>query len=154
LPAADTARQLLAAKLDLAAGAYRQALDALDRIVALTAEEEAYCLVLAGQGHEGLNDAGRAGEAYDRAHALAPELHVPILRKGVLHYRQGDPEAARRLLSRYIQLEPGNPEAFFHLALCEPDPRRKSAFARQVAILDNPAGTWSRELLRSFSTGG
>ena len=154
MPAVDTERQLLAAKLDLAAGAYRQALEALDRMAVLTSEEEAHRLVLAGQGYEGLNDAGRASEAYDRAHALAPELHVPILRKGVLHYRRGDPEAARRLLSRYIQLEPGNPEAFFYLALCEPDPSRRSAFASRVAILDGPAGTWSRELLRSFPTDG
>jgi tetratricopeptide (TPR) repeat protein len=154
LPAAEIERQLLAAKLHLAAGAYRQALDALDRIAALTPDEEAYRLVLAGQGHEGLNDATRASEAYDRAHALAPELHVPILRQGVLRYHRGDPEAARRLLSRYIQLEPGNPEAFFYLALCEPDPARKSAFAVRVAILDGPAGTWARELLASFPADG
>jgi tetratricopeptide (TPR) repeat protein len=154
LPSADIERQLLAAKLDLAAGAYRQALDALDRIAAPTSEAEAHRLVLAGQGHEGLNDAGRASEAYDRAHALAPELHVPILRQGVLHYRRGDPEAARQLLSRYIKLEPGNPEAFYYLALCEPVPARKSALVRRVAILDGPTGTWSRELLRSFPTDG
>jgi hypothetical protein len=52
------------------------------------------------------------------------------------------------------KLEPGNPEAFYYLALCEPDPSRKSEFARRVAILDGPAGTWSRELLRSFPTDG
>jgi tetratricopeptide (TPR) repeat protein len=147
---ADIERQLLAAKLDLAAGAYRQALGGLDRMAALTAEDEAHRLILAGQGHEGLNDVGRASAAYDRAHALAPGLHLPILRQGVLRYRRGDPEAARRLLSRYVQLEPGNPEAFFYLALCEPDQSRRSAFVRRLAILDGPAGTWSRELLRSF----
>lgn len=152
MPVADLERQLLAARVDLAAGAYRRALDALNRIATRTPEDEAHRLVLAGQGHEGLNDAVRASEAYDRAHALAPELHLPILRQGVLRYRRGDPEAARRLLSRYIQLESGNPEAFFYLALCELDQTRKSAFARRLAILDGPAGTWSRDLLRSFRT--
>ena len=154
MPAAQTERQLLAARLDLAAGAYRQALDALNRIAAPTSEQEAHRLILAGQCHEGLNDAGRAAEAYDRAHALDPRLHVAVLRQGVLRYRRGDLDAARRLLSRYVQLEPGNPEAFCYLALCEPDPPRRSAFARRVAILDGPAGTWSRELLRSLPTDG
>ena len=150
MPPADLERQFLAVRLDLAAGACRQALDTLDRLPTLSGEDEAYRLLLAGQAHEGLEDAARAGEAYDRAHALAPGLHLPILRQGVLHYRRGDPEAARRLLSRYMELEPGNPEAFCYLALCEPDPSRRSAFARRLAILDGPDGTWSRELLRSL----
>jgi tetratricopeptide (TPR) repeat protein len=148
---ANAEHQLLAAKVKLAEGSHRDVLELLDAIIAESAEEEAHKLLLAGQSFEGLNDVPRAIEAYTRAQSLAPELAVPLLRRGALSYHAGDREAARRLLLRYVELEPGNPEAYYYLALCEPIPLRRSAFVSTVAILDGPAAAWSSELLRHLT---
>src|SRR5262245_20072211 len=150
---ADLGQQLLAVKLRIAAGTYREALDLLTEIVVSGPAEEAHKLVLVGLSFEGLNDVARASEAYDRAASLAPGFHTPVLRQAVLHYHRGDVEAARRLLLRYVQLESGNPEAFFYIALCELDPPRRSAWLTKVAVLDGPSGSWSDELLRSVTDG-
>ena len=147
----DGEQRLLAAKLEIVEGRYRDALDLLDRIAARTAEEEAQKLVLVGQSFEGLNDVANAHDAYSRARSLAPEFAAPILREGVLRYRRGDREGARALLYRYVDLESGNPEAFYFLSLCEQDPVRKGTFVRKVVLLDSPVGTWSSELLRSLA---
>jgi Flp pilus assembly protein TadD len=149
----DTDRdyRLLAAKAEIAKGRYREALDLLAGVPAESPEEEAYKLVLSGQSFEGLDDSARAHDAYARARSVAPAFPPPILRQGVLHYRGGDREGARRLLYRYVQLEPGNPEAFYYLALCELDPPRRASFARTLAVLDGSTATWSSELLRSLS---
>ena len=145
---ADREQQMLTVKHEIAEGRPRDALRLLDRVPTHTAEEEAQKLVLAGQSLEGMNDVARAWDAYERARALAPAFPAPVLREGVLHYRRGDREGARLLLYRYVALESGNPEAFYYLALCEQDPRRKASFVGKLAILDGPTGTWSSDLLR------
>ena len=142
---------LLAAKLEIAESRYREALYLLDRITAHTAEEEAQKLVLSGQCFEGLNDVARASEAYSQARSIAPTVLVSILRQGVLRYRRGDREGARALLYRYVELESGNPEAYYYLSLCEQDPLHKAAFVTKLLILDGPTATWSRELFRSLA---
>ena len=139
--------RLLAAKVAIGEGRYQEALDQLDQIEVDSPEDEAQKLVIAGQSFEGLNDAGRAHEAYARARALAPELAAPLLREGVLLYRRGDREGARILLYRYFQVEPGNPEALYYLALCELDRSRRAEAVRRLAVLDGPSAAWSRELL-------
>jgi Flp pilus assembly protein TadD len=146
----DDEHRLLAARVAIAEARYREALDLLDRIPARTTEEEAQELVLVGQSFEGLNDVARASQAYTRAQSLAPTLPAPILREGVLRYHRGDTEGARRLLYRYIELESGNPEAYYYLSLCEHDPGRRVPFIGKVAVLDGPTGTWSSALLRSL----
>jgi Flp pilus assembly protein TadD len=148
----DTDRDygLLAAKVQIGKGRYREALDLLARLPTETPEEEAHKLVLSGQGYEGLDDSWRAHHAYARARTLAPSFPAPILRQGVLHYLGGDREGARRLLYRYVQLEPGNPEAFYYLALCEQDPPRRANFVRTLVLLDSPTSTWSSELFRAL----
>jgi tetratricopeptide (TPR) repeat protein len=140
--------RLLAAKLAIAEGRHREALDLLDGVVAYTAREEAEQLVVAGQAFEGLDDVAGAHASYARAQTLDPALQAPLLRRAVLLYRGGDREGARLLLRRYVEIESGNPEAFYYLSLCELDPDRNATFARTVAILDGPGGAWSRELLR------
>jgi Flp pilus assembly protein TadD len=147
----DSDPRLLAARLEIAAGRYREALELLDRIPARSPEEEAQKLVLSGLSFEGLNDVARASDAYSRAQSLAPAFPVPILREGVLRYRRGDRDGARALLSRYVGRESGNPEAFYYLSLCEQDPLRLATFVSKVAILDGPTGTWSSELLRALA---
>lgn len=148
----DIEQRLLAAKLEIVEGRYRDALDMLDRVAASNTQEEAQKLVLVGQSFEGLNDVARAHDAYARARSLAPEFAAPILREGVLRYRRGDLEGARVLLYRYVDAESGNPEAFYFLALCEHDPLRKATFIRKAVILDSPVGTWSSELFRSLGS--
>lgn len=148
----DREHRLLAARVEIAEGRYREALDLLDDIAADTAEEEADKLVLSGQGYEGLNDAARAHDAYTRARSLAPGFPAPTLREGVLHYHGGDRERARALLYRYVEAEQGNPEAFYYLALLEEDPPRRADFVRRLAILDSSTATWSSELFRSLVT--
>jgi tetratricopeptide (TPR) repeat protein len=140
---------LLAVKVALAEGRHSEALELLDDISAQSAEAQAHKLVLSGQAFEGLNDAARARDAYQRAQSLAPELPASILREGVLRYHRGDRTGARLLLRRYVDVEPGNPEAFYYLALCEDAPERQADVVRKLALLDGPAAPWSRELLRS-----
>ena len=142
--------RLLTAKVEIAEGRYREALELLDRIDARTADEEADKLVLLGQGFEGLNDAASARDAYSRARSLAPGFPAPVLREAVLLYRRGDRAGARILLYRYLQVESGNPEAFYYLALCEDDPSRRAESVRRLAILDGSAATWSSQLFRSL----
>jgi tetratricopeptide (TPR) repeat protein len=138
---------LLAVRVAVAEGRYSEALELLDDIPAEGSEEQAQKLILSGQAFEGLNDAARARDAYQRAQALAPDLPTSILREGVLRYRRGDRAGARLLLRRYVDIEPGNPEAFYYLALCEDAPERRTAVARKLALLDGPTAPWSRELL-------
>jgi tetratricopeptide (TPR) repeat protein len=141
--------RLLAVKVALAEGRHSEALELLDDIPAESSEEEAHKLVLAGQAFEGLNDAARARDAYQRAQSLAPGLPTSILREGVLRYHRGDRAGARLLLHRYVDVEPGNPEAFYYLALCEDAPERQADVVRKLAVLDGRTAPWSRELLRS-----
>lgn len=143
---------LLAAKLEIADGRYRKALDLLDRIKTRTVEEEAEKLILRGEGLEGLNESAQAREAYVRAQSLVPGFAISILREGVLRYHRGDVEGARILLHRYVERESGNPEAFHYLALCEQNPARKATFVRKTVALDGPDGLWSRELRQSLAT--
>jgi Flp pilus assembly protein TadD len=141
--------RLLAVKVALAEGRHSEALELLDDIPAQSSEEEAHKLVLSGQAFDGLNDAARARDAYQTAQSLAPELPAPILREGVLRYHRGDRAGARLLLYRYVEVESGNPEAFYYLALCEDALERQADVVRKLALLDGPTAPWSRELLRS-----
>lgn len=139
--------RLLAARAAIAEGSYQAVLDQLDQIAVDSPEEEAEKLVLSGQCFEGLNDVARAHDAYTRARELSPAFAAPLLREGVLLYRRGDREAARILLYRYVQAEPGNPEALYYLVLCELDRSRRADAVRRLAVLDGPSAPWSRELL-------
>jgi tetratricopeptide (TPR) repeat protein len=145
----DDAGRLLAVKVALAEGRYREALDLLDDIPAPSSEEDAHKLVLAGQAFEGLDDAARAREAYQAAQSRAPGFPAPLLREGVLRYHRGDRAGARMLLYRYVDVEPGNPEAYHYLALCEEAAERRAEVLRKLAILDGPTAPWARELLGS-----
>jgi Flp pilus assembly protein TadD len=147
MPEAVSEHPLLDVKCAIAEARYRDALALLERVPADTADERAEVLVLEGESHEGLDDAAAASDAYARAEALAPAFPAPILRQGVLHYRRGDPERARRLLQRYVALETGNPEAYFYLARCEREAARKAVLVRRLVTLDGPSGSWSRALL-------
>ncbi len=149
MTAAGDEYRLLAIKVALAEGRHRLVLELLDDVPARSSEEEAHKLVLSGQAFEGLNDAARAREEYQRARSLAPGLPASILREGVLSYHRGDRAGARLLLQRYVDVEPGNPEAFYYLALCEDAPERQADVVRKLALLDGPTAPWSRELLRS-----
>ena len=140
---------LLAVKVALAEGRHSEALELLDDIPAQSSEEEAHKLVLSGQAFEGLNEPARARDAYQRAQSLAPGLPTSILREGVLRYHRGDRAGARLLLYRYVDVEPGNPEAFYYLARCEDAPERQADVVRKLALLDGPTAPWSRELLGS-----
>lgn len=146
----DNDRRLLAARVEIGEGRYDEALDLLEGLAVETPEEEARKLVLSGQGFEGLNDAARAHDAYTRARELTPDFAAPLLREGVLLFHRGDWEGARVLLNRYVQVEPGNPEALYYLARCEQDPARRGDVVRTLAVLDGPSASWSSDLLQSL----
>jgi tetratricopeptide (TPR) repeat protein len=140
----------LAARMKIARCKYRDALEDLNRITTNTPDDEALKLILLGQCYEGLPDITRAFAAYEKAEAVAPPGAAAILRKGILHRKRGDLDKARELLARYVQLEPGNPEACYHLFLCEQhDAKKKAALAKQLVELDGPDGNWSAELLKA-----
>jgi tetratricopeptide (TPR) repeat protein len=145
----DDEGRLLTVKVAVADGRYREALDMLEDIPAPSPEEEAHKLVLAGQAFEGLNDAARARDAYQAAQSRAPGFPAPLLREGVLRYHRGDRAGACILLYRYVDVEPGNPEAFYYLALCENAAQRRADLLRKLAILDGPTAPWARGLLGS-----
>ena len=132
---------------------YRESVGELGSIATKTPEEEALKLVLLGESYEGLVDSARAFAAYAKAESAAPQISVAILREGVLHYKMGDPLRARDLLSRYVQREGGNAEAFYYLFLCEYDADTKASLARTVILLDAPSGAWLTRLLRLTEKG-
>lgn len=136
-------REFLRAKIQSIHGNFKESLARLDDLTVNTLEEEAIKLTLAGQNHEKLNNILQAYASYQKAQSIAPELPAPVLREGVLSYKSGDIEKARMILYRYINMEGGNPEAYYYLYRIEPDQERKSGFLKRVVILDGPDGLWS-----------
>jgi len=143
----------LEAKLKISQGKYRESLREAEAITAKTPEEESLKLILMGQSYEGLLDSAHAFAAYDKAQAVTPLCSAAILRRGVLQYKMGDLVEAERQLSRYVRLEPGNPEVFYYLfllSLAQDDARdTRAKLARKVSLLDGPNGFWSTELLKT-----
>lgn len=142
--------RFLEAKLRISERKYREALQQLDRIAASTPEEESLKLILLGQCYEGLPAIARALTAYRQAEKVAPPGSAAVLRQGILQYKLGDRQSAMTLLRRYIDMEPGNPEAFYYLFLLlrDDDPHERARFARKVVLLDGPNGFWSAQLHR------
>lgn len=142
-------KELLAARVEIARGHYREALAILDALAASSPLNQAATLILKGESYEGLHDAPKAYSAYREAQVLAPDLAAAVLREGVLSYKMGDRVKAKMLLQRYVKRESGNAEAFYYLSLCEDRTEQQTAFQRQVVMLDGPHGNWSELLAHS-----
>lgn len=142
-------KELLAARVEIVHGRYREALALLDAFSPSSPLNQAARLILKGESFEGLHDAPHAYSAYREAQLLAPELAAGLLREGVLSYKTGDRAKAKRLLYRYVDMEGGNPEAFYYLSLCEDRVEEQSAFQRQMIVLEGPSDSWSELLARS-----
>jgi tetratricopeptide (TPR) repeat protein len=143
--------RFLAAKVKISQGKYRESLTELDGISVSTQEEESVKLILMGQSYEGLDDRASAFAAYKKAASADPLGSAAILREGVLHYKMGDPKLANILLSRYVRVNTGNPEAFYYLFLCEVIEKERLESAKKVIVLDGPDGFWSTKLLKAAS---
>ena len=142
--------QLLAAKAKILQGKYQESIRELETLRGSTLEEQATKLILIGQCYEALPDISRAFAAYRQAQSTAPGVHSAILREGVLCLKNEDLEMGQRLLKKYIQLEAGNPEAFYYLWLYETNREKRGIYLRRVLILDEPGGSWAKRILKDL----
>ncbi len=154
LVSSPVACALLKAKEQFGRKEFGCALSVLRAIEASTPEEKAAVQILMGQCYEG-NSCACAFAAYRKALSIAPTVSESLLRLGVLEFKAGSIDEAKSHLERYVEVAPGNPEAFYYLylvyAMLDDDGQEKCL--REVILLDGPDCYWLTKLKRGQPDG-